>query len=72
LFEKWGVRAGGFRDKTCWGSGVWEGLGLFGLLFVTLSVVEGSPADWLRSFGYAQDNGVLVWGHRVWAQTYRE
>ncbi len=34
---------------------------IFGLLLVTLSVVEGSPADWLRSFGYAQDD-------RVWAR----
>ena len=39
-----------------------------GLLLVTLSVVEGSRADWLRSFGYAQDDRVLAQDDRVWAR----
>ena len=42
-----------------------------GLLLVTLSVVEGSRADWLRSFGYAQDDRVLAQDDRVLAQDDR-
>ena len=57
-----------FGEKAGWGSsGIRQfrlGMSQFSLLLVTLSVVEGSPADWLRSFDYAQDE-------RVWARNDR-